>query len=136
MARNKHFPQAGDIAGAVAIEYAIILPVLLLALLGAMDLGRLFWSYATIANAAQTAARCFAIKAAACQTAAATQSYAATQAYGITINASAFTVTTPACGAQVAASYVFDFVVPWFYAIPPFGGSNSVTLSTTSCYPT
>lgn len=134
MARSGNFHLADDAAGAVAIEYAIILPVLLILLLGVMDLGRLFWSYATVANAAQTAARCFAIKATACQTATATQNYAATQAYGIAISASAFTVTTPACGVQVAASYAFNFVVPWFYVIP-FGGSNTITLSTTTCYP-
>ena len=93
-----------------------------------------FGATPTAANAAQTAARCFAIKATACQTATATQNYAATQAYGIAIGASAFTVTTPACGVQVAASYVFNFVVPWFYVIP-FGGSNTITLSTTTCYP-
>ena len=69
MARSGNFHLADDAAGAVAIEYAIILPVLLILLLGVMDLGRLFWSYATVANAAQTAARCFAIKATACQTA-------------------------------------------------------------------
>jgi len=134
MARAKGFRLAVDIAGAVAIEYAIILPVLLIALLGVMDLGRLFWSYATIANAAETAARCFAIKAAACQTATATQNYAATQAYGMAINASSFTVTTPACGVRVAVSYAFSFVVPWFYVVP-FGGSNTITLSTATCYP-
>ncbi len=134
MARNRLSRLTGDAAGAVAIEYAIILPVLLIALLGVMDLGRLLWGYASVSNAAQTAARCFAIKATACQTTTATQNYAATQAYGVTIDASAFTVTTPACGVQVAASYAFNFVVPWFYVMP-FGGSNTINLLTTTCYP-
>jgi len=39
------------------IEFAIILPVLLLILLGIIDLGRLFYSYEAVANAAREGAR-------------------------------------------------------------------------------
>ena len=123
-----------DARGAVAIEYAIVLPVLLVLMLGIMDVGRLMWTYSTIARATQAAARCFAIKATSCATATETQNYAVTQVWGLTVDASTFTVSTPACGAQVSASYVFAFVVPWFDLASPFGSSNTMTLSVAACY--
>ncbi len=115
--------------GAAAIEYAIVLPVLLLLVLGIMDIGRLLWTYATIYRASEAAARCAAIAAAVpavmtCSTSARTQAYAVAAAWGLTINTSAFTVSNPACGMQVDASYNFNFVVP----------VQSVTLTTTVCY--
>jgi Flp pilus assembly protein TadG len=128
-------PAASCQRGAAAIEFAIILPVLLLFLLGIMDTGRLLWTFATLHRASDAAARCAAIQAAGCTTSSGTQSYAAAQAWGLTVLASAFTVTTPACGTQVAASYTFTFVIPWFYVVPPFGNPNSIPLTATSCYP-
>ncbi len=125
----------GDTRGAVAIEFAIVLPVLLVLMLGIMDVGRLMWTYSTITRATQAAARCFAIKAAGCATATETQNYAVTQVWGLTIDASTFTVSTPACGAQVSASYTFAFVIPWFDPVSPFGSSNSMPLSAVACYP-
>jgi|SRR5579864_544054 len=122
--------------GAVAIEYAIILPVLLLFVFGIMDIGRLLWTYTTIVNASEAAARCFAIKAVGCTTTAQTQSYAVTQAWGLTVDPSVFTVTTQTCGAQVSASYDFSFVIPWFSVVSSSGGSNSMTLATAACSPT
>lgn len=121
--------------GATAIEYAIILPVLMLAVFGIMDVGRLLWTYTTIVSASEAAARCYAIKAAGCTTAADVQNYAVTQAWGLSTDPSAFTVATQACGAQVRATYVFAFVIPWLSAVPPFGSANSITLTTTACYP-
>ena len=120
--------------GTVAIEYAIVLPVLLLFLLGIMDTGRLLWTYATLYRASEAAARCAAIHAANCTTFGSTQSYAVGQAWGLTIPASAFTVSNPACGMQVHASYDFQFIIPWF---PQFGGAplGTKTLVATACYP-
>ncbi len=51
--------------GSTAIEYAIVLPVLLMFVLGIIDAGRLLWTYVTIYRATEAAARCAAIKAAA-----------------------------------------------------------------------
>jgi Flp pilus assembly protein TadG len=122
--------------GSVAIEYAIALPVLLLFLLGIMDVGRLLWTYATLHTATESAARCAAIQSASCATVAATQNYAATAAWGLTIAASAFTVSNQTCGVQVVATYAFGFVIPWLSVVAPFGTSNSITLTATACYPT
>jgi Flp pilus assembly protein TadG len=132
--------------GAVAVEYAFVFPVLALFLLGIMDTGRLLWTFTTLHRASEAAARCGAIPAKGtdsasgtaydCTTPGGTQNYAVLQAWGLTTTASAFTVTTPACGNQVAASYNFTFVIPWFswfYTVAP---SNSITLTATACYPT
>ena len=121
--------------GAAAIEFAIILPVLLLFLLGIMDIGRLLWTFTTLHRASDAAARCAAIQAPGCTTSSGTQSYAVAQAWGLTVPTSVFTVSTLACGTQVAASYIFTLVIPWFYVVPPFGNPNSITLTATSCYP-
>jgi Flp pilus assembly protein TadG len=44
-------------AGQELVEFAIILPLLLLLVFGAVDLGRLFHAYITISNAAREGAR-------------------------------------------------------------------------------
>ncbi|MGA7974726.1 MAG: TadE/TadG family type IV pilus assembly protein, partial [Pseudolabrys sp.] len=48
--------------GAVAIEYALILPALLLLVIGIIDTGRVLWTYTTLYRATEAAARCAAIK--------------------------------------------------------------------------
>jgi Flp pilus assembly protein TadG len=120
-------------AGSVAIEYGLILPVMLLFLLGIMDTGRLLWTYITLSRATEAAARCGAVNTTTCP-AASIPTYAATEAFGI--SGATFVATTPACGVQVVATYTFEFVVPWFpqfSAKAPFGGTT-MTLNATSCY--
>ena len=135
--------------GSVAVESAFVLPVLVLFVLGIMDTGRLLWTYTTLHRATDAAARCGAIPATGtdtdtngipynydCTTSSGTQTYAGKQAWGLTTTASMFTVSTPACGTQVVASYNFTFVIPWFswfYTVLP---SNSIMLTATACYPT
>jgi Flp pilus assembly protein TadG len=116
--------------GSVAIEYALILPALLLFVIGIMDTGRLIWTYTTLSRAAEAAARCAAINTTDCGTASQIKSYAAAQAWGLTITAAAFTVTTETCGIQVKGTYDFTFVIPAFTAT--FG---TITLNATACYP-
>jgi|ERR1700678_1951890 Flp pilus assembly protein TadG len=124
----------------VAVEYAFVFPVLVLFLLGIMDTGRLLWTFTTLHRASEAAARCGAITAKGtgydCTTSSGTQNYAVAQAWGLTVTPSMFTVSTPACGTQVVASYNFTFVIPWFYIAPPLGPTNSITLTATACYPT
>jgi Flp pilus assembly protein TadG len=112
--------------GASAIEYAIILPVFLAFLLGIMDTGRLIWTYNTLHRATDAAARCAAVNKTSCGTTAQIQNEAVNAAWGMTISSSAFTVATVACGAQVSASYEFQFVTP---------GLTTLALKASSCYP-
>lgn len=137
---------ASHTAGSMAVEYALILPALLLFTLGLMDVSRLVWTYTTLTRATEVAARCGALSnptqcnyqnlcAGNIPACAATEA----QNFGIS-NATAanFVVTTPAlaCGVQVKANYTFQFLVPWFpqfSASAPFG-ATTMTLNATSCY--
>ena len=118
----------GGERGSVAVEYGIILPVLLMLTLGIIDTGRLIWTQTTLDRAVETAARCGAVNAIDCGTASQLQSYAVGEAYGLTIQASDFTVSTEACGVQVAVSYPFNVVIPWVDVA-------TLTLKATACYP-
>jgi Flp pilus assembly protein TadG len=122
-------PRTGETAGTVAIEYALVLPVLLLFTFGIMDASRLLWTNITLSHAAEAAARCWAINAC---TSESVQTYAATQAWGI--DNVTFSTSAPAC---VSGSYTFQFIVPWFpqfSSSAPFGGTT-LTLTATACYP-
>lgn len=127
--------RAGSRRGSVAIEYAIILPALLMLLLGLVDSGRLVWSNTTLAHAVEAASRCAAVNVSICGSSTAIQSYAASQAWGLGLNSSAFTVTSVTCGIQVVGTMPFTFVIPWTYVAAPFGASNAITLNAMSCYP-
>ncbi len=115
-------------SGAVLIEYALLLPALLLFVLGIMDVGRLIWTQTTLNRAVEAAARCGAIDTKNCSTLTQIQNYAVTQAFGLTITASAFTASAAGCGAQVVASFPFVFVTP-------FIAPGAITLAATACYP-
>ena len=133
-------PQAASHSdGTVAIEYGLILPVMLLFTFGIMDAGRLLWTYITLTRATEAAARCGAVNTTTCP-ASSIPAYAVAQAWGLNdVTAADFTATTPACGVQVQATYTFQFIVPWF---PKFGsssapfGATTMTLNATACYPT
>lgn len=119
----------GRSRGTVAIEFALLLPALLLFILGIADVGRLIWTQTTLDRAVEAAARCAVIDSTTCGTAALTQTYAAGQAFGLTIASTAFTVTTPSCGIQVAVSMPFTLIIPWLT-------TSSIALAATACYPT
>ncbi len=118
--------------GSTAIEYAIILPAVLLFIFGLIDIGRLLWNYSALNRATEAAARCAAINTTTCGTTAQIQSFAASQAWGLDIAASAFTVATVTCGKQVSGAYTFVFVIPGVGTALPLG---SVALSAVACYP-
>jgi Flp pilus assembly protein TadG len=114
--------------GAVAIEYAIVLPALLVILLGIIDVGRLLWTQTTLDRAVEAASRCAAINATLCGTTLQVQTYAVGQAYGLQVTTAAFTVSTPACGVNVQANLPFRLIIPWL-------ARTSLTLTAKSCYP-
>lgn len=77
MLRPHVLPEISATAGTVAIEYAVVLPVLLLFTFGIMDVGRLLWTDITLTRAVEFAARCWAVNAVACSSPASTEAYAA-----------------------------------------------------------
>lgn len=103
--------------GTAAIEYAIILPALLVCLLGIMDTGRLFWTSTTLQRAVASAARCGGIPAPDCGTVAQIKDKAVKEAWSITLDPAAVNVLTEACGLRVTATLAFAFTVPGFLPI-------------------
>jgi len=118
--------------GAAAIEYGLILPMLLLFVIGILDVGRLLWNLTTLNRAVEAAARCGAINMIDCGTTAQVQNRAVDEAWGLNVSASSFTVSAPACGVQVVGTFDFVFAIPAFAGASPLG---TITLTATACYP-
>lgn len=136
MARMRKWQEASRRDGTVAIEFGFVLPLLLLFTFGIIDFGRLLWMKTTLTRATQAAARYGAVCNPASVTCTDIATFAKLQAWGMgDITSGAFTVTTPACGEQVSATYNFKFLIPWF---PQFGSSAPLgtrTLTAKACYP-
>jgi len=115
-----------NIRGATAVEFAIILPMFLLLLVGVIEVGRMLSTKNTLQYAVERAARCAVIGASPCATPAQVQSYAASLVYGSALGAAVFSSTAPACGQEVSASLAYAPILP----IP-----MSVTLTAQSCRP-
>ncbi len=118
----------GSRRGAVAVEFAIALPLVLLFVIGLLEFGRLIWMKTTLDYAVEAAARCAAIDAALCGSAGETESFAVSAAAGLPVDAGNFAVAEAQCGVLVSGSMPFSFAVP---ALFPF----SLTLSAEDCYP-
>jgi Flp pilus assembly protein TadG len=117
-----------DSSGSIAVEVAILLPVVLLFVLGLAEFGRAIWTKATLNYAVEAAARCSVVDANLCGSAGQTQSYAASRAAGLSIPASLFTVSTAGCGTQVSVTVPFEFVAQ---GMLPY----TLSLTATACYP-
>lgn len=117
-----------DRRGVTAVEFSLILPALLLLLFGIVEFGRLLWTQSALHFAVEEAARCATVDAANCGSASAVQSFAVARAAGLGLQNSVFSLTSPACGNQVSASYPFPFVLATLF---PY----SITLTAQSCFP-
>jgi len=110
---------AGCEQASAAVQTALILPVLLLLLMGGMEFARLAWERSALQFAVQEAARCAVVRPGVCGTPAQIQAFAASKMTGFSIPAADFTVATPACGTQVAASVPYSFVLFSIFPSPP-----------------
>jgi Flp pilus assembly protein TadG len=117
-----------DRRGATAAEFGMILPALLVMLLGIVESSRAIWTQSVLHYAVEHAARCASVDVNNCGTTSQVQSYAVGLAAGVPVTAATFTVTTPACGSQVSASYAFETVVS---NLLPY----TMTLTARSCFP-
>lgn len=128
-----HLPGPGGFGGprctrgTVALEFAIVFPILLLLTLGLIEFARIVWEQTTLDYAVQQAARCAAVDTIDCGTAAQVQQYLTTKTLGLPVTN--FSLTTPSCGTQVTAQLGFQFVVP---RLLPY----SQTLHASACFPT
>jgi Flp pilus assembly protein TadG len=117
-----------DRAGSVAVEMAVVLPLVLLVIVGLMEFGRVLWTQATLDYAVEAAARCAVVNSVACGSTAQTQAYAVDRAAGLTLSPSTFSVATTSCGLRVSASLPVEFIAP---GLLPY----AITLTATACYP-
>ena len=140
----------GDTRGAVLVEVSITISLFLALTFGVIQVGFLMWILSALQHGAEMAARCASASDAAIlagqnlavnptncynsngnavanQTS--VQQYAAQQSYGLNPAPATFTVSTPACGNEVSASYAFSYLTSYFFS------SASLTLSAQSCYP-
>ena len=108
-----------DDAGAAAVEFALVLPILLLLIFGIVDFGRLYFTQITLTDAAREGARVLALEGASGSGYTATQ--AATDATTRVQDAAnsvggTVTVTTGTCTVgdpvTVTASTDFSFLTP------------------------
>ena len=118
-------------SGNVAIEYGLILPAFLLFVIGIIDVGRLLWTYTTLARAVEAAARCGAIDVNNCATTTQIQTRAVSEAWGLTVTTADFTVSSASCGIEVTGTYNFVWAIPAVVSSSPFG---TLALSARGCY--
>lgn len=115
-----------DARGASAVEFALVLPAFVLLVLGSISAASLGFSIASLNYAVQDAARCAAIKSAACSTPAKTATYALSRYMGPSVSP-VFSYSTAGCGNTVTATGTYSLnLVPQFVNVP---------LSTSACHP-
>jgi len=119
----------GSQEGTAAIEYALVLPLLLALIFGIIDTGRVIWTKTMLARAVEAAARCGAVNTNKCLTDTQIKANAVAEAWGLSINTTAFTVTRPACGVRVEATYPFTFTIPLVSSL------GKISFNQTACYP-
>jgi Flp pilus assembly protein TadG len=115
-----------DIRGATAVEFGITAPLFVMLVIGTIEAGLILWTQLGLQQGVEMGARCASVDSILCNSTSAIQNYAAQQTYGISAPASIFTVTTPSCGNQVSASYMFPILSGYF---------GAVTLTAQSCFP-
>jgi Flp pilus assembly protein TadG len=81
------------------VEFAIVLPPVLMLLLGTMSASFAVFTAASLHYAVEGAARCYSVNAGQCGSATTTQSYA--QSHYLGLSSPTFTASTPSCGHQV-----------------------------------
>jgi Flp pilus assembly protein TadG len=115
--------------GAAAVEFALVLPVLLLVMFGLIDLGRALNAQITLTQAARIGARMAALGEA--NVASQTQA-AATGLSGVTVTVTACPSDSgPSSDATVEVSYPFTFITPIGAIAKMFVSSSSLGSSLT-----
>lgn len=131
---------SGKDRGAAAVEFALLLPVLLLLIFGFIDFGRALNAQITLTQAVREGARLAALGQS--SVASRTQT-AATGLSQVSVSLTACppgaaSGSGPAADATVRASYLFSFVTPFDAIARLFGGSGpgaSITLTATGVMP-
>ena len=115
-----------DRGGASAVEFAIVLPVFILLVLGSISAALLTFSVSSLNYAVEDAARCAAVNKTLCSNAGTTVKYARKRYAGPPITA-VFAYSTAGCGNTVTATGTFSLdIVPELSQIP---------LKASACHP-
>jgi Flp pilus assembly protein TadG len=124
--QNAHWWSDRD--GSTAVEFALVLPVLILLIFGALGLMTAMSMNTALHFAVEDAARCAAVKTTVCADQTTTSSYASGKYKGPSMTGLTFTLTSPACGKQVvgAGTFVLSTGLATF----------NVPMSVQACYPT
>jgi Flp pilus assembly protein TadG len=116
----------GDRSGSTAMEFALLLPVFVMLVLGVINVSLLTYAVSSMNYAVQEAARCSAVGAAACFNADATVEFAEARYAGPRLSPE-FVSDTSGCGHTVRATATFELnVAIHVYEVP---------LTATACYP-
>jgi Flp pilus assembly protein TadG len=108
--------------GATAVEFALVLPLLLLILMGVVDFGRALNAQVTLTQAAREGARLAALKQP--NVVSKTQA-AATGLSGVTVTVTACPATpSPTANAVVQVGVTFTFITPIGALASMFGGGG------------
>ncbi|MGH7126521.1 MAG: TadE/TadG family type IV pilus assembly protein [Stellaceae bacterium] len=110
----------------MTVDFAMIAAPLILLIVGTMEVGRLLWYQNALNYSVEEAARCATVDVNNCNTTDQVKSYAAGRS-AAGFASSVFSLSSPACGNQVAASYPMSLSIP---LVPV-----SLTLTAQSCYP-
>ena len=134
--------------GAVALEFALIVPFLLALMFGLIQYAELLWWEATVRYAVEEGARCATLGTApqyccalsasyTCGGGNTPSDYAAANAAGLGLTAANFTLSNPSCGMQMVATNVkVNFAVTAMPSISLIGnGTGQFSLAPSACYP-
>jgi Flp pilus assembly protein TadG len=139
MKRSASGARKGRDRGAAAVEFALVLPLLLLIVFGIIDFGRALNAQITLTQAAREGVRLAALGYSDATVQASAQA-AAPQLSGVavTVSASCLPGAGPTANAQVNVSYSFSFITPVGAIAGLFGGSGlgaPITLSAEGVMP-
>jgi len=117
-----------DARGLTSLEFGMVALPFTLVLFGLLEIGLAVRAKSALQYATTQTARCMAVNTALCGTVDTAKAYAVTQSAGVPITASAFTITTEACGRKVSAALAFPVVA---HKLIP----QALTLTAQACYP-
>ena len=128
IARRRRLRTAwADLAGALTVEFALILPAFVMVLVGGFYGCDLMFVASSMQYASQAAARCASVQATVCTDSTSIVAYANSHFAASGVSAPTFSYSASGCGHVVSASYT--------YVLDTGMVRFNVPLSSTACFP-
>lgn len=115
-------------SGTTAIEFALVFPALLLAMLGLCATAVGLFTKISLEHGVVQAARCAVINKTVCSSPAKTAQYAIEHSYGFIASTTTFAIVTQACGLSVVGKSQFD-------VLPTYLGADTLEITAQACQP-